>query len=334
MWSDAATRWSCAISARRTGRGLATAGPLQIRTRRGAPRRCCESGAACSPSSNLWPEPSPKWRARRTKNSLWRPHPSPSVHRKGPSLARRGRANFGAGVDGRLADHARTGAGRRAVPWKANRIFDRGHRRDGGCGERSGPESCRALLAASQVGSRGLEFRVQRRKSRPGCSNRVVVSTVRNGTPIRAGGIRSRQPVDGHGRKKALELCCAPRPLVQPLLQALRLRRGRALRVSAIRSAVSHGDRDLALMKVEQVSTMLGNDRKLARQSLVHHHPERVDVRPCLDLSADALLRRHVFGRSERVARLRKRLRRSLACSCRSRAPWKYRLRRGNVPGL
>ncbi len=62
-------------------------------------------------------------------------------------------------------------------------------------------------------------------------------------------------------------------------------------------------------MQVEQLAPVWRHDGELARQRLVHHDAERVDVRARLDLGADALLRRHVLGRAQRVARLRQRLR-------------------------
>ena len=61
-------------------------------------------------------------------------------------------------------------------------------------------------------------------------------------------------------------------------------------------------------MQIEQLTPALRDDRQLARECLVHENAERVDVRLRDDVRADALLRRHVLGRTQRVARLRERL--------------------------
>src|SRR5262249_13200755 len=73
------------------------------------------------------------------------------------------------------------------------------------------------------------------------------------------------------------------------------------------RPTLPHGKRDLALVQIEQLTPALRDDRQLARKGLVHEHAEGVDVRLRDDVGSNALLRRHVFGRAERVARLRER---------------------------
>ena len=65
---------------------------------------------------------------------------------------------------------------------------------------------------------------------------------------------------------------------------------------------------DLPLVQIEQLAAALRDDRQLARERLVHEHAERVEVGLRDDVRADALLRRHVLGRAQRVAGLRERL--------------------------